>query len=126
MKAQKTRESGYPIVFRTAFGNVALASPRFYRCDCQPADTGTFSPLAELFTEHTAPELLYLETRWASLISFSLTVALLTDVLPIADTTNPETVRCHRHKVAPHCRSLSSLPRFLMLSSGCAGRGISD
>jgi hypothetical protein len=25
---------------------------------------GHFSPLAELFTEHTAPELLYLESRW--------------------------------------------------------------
>jgi hypothetical protein len=51
----------YPIVFRTAFGNVALASPRFYRCRCYPADTGTFSLLTELFTEHTAPELLYLD-----------------------------------------------------------------
>ena len=26
-----------PIVFRTAFGTVPLASPRFYRCRCQPA-----------------------------------------------------------------------------------------
>jgi hypothetical protein len=50
----------YPIVFRTAFGHVPLASPRFYRCRCHPADSQTFSPLAELFTEHTAPELLYL------------------------------------------------------------------
>src|SRR3954447_14156152 len=90
----------YPIVFRTVFGNVTLSSPRFYRCGCQPADSQTFSPLAELFTEHTAPELLYLETRWASLISFGLTAALLKDVLPVADTTNPETVRCHLHKVA--------------------------
>ena len=47
----------YPIVFRTAFGHVPLASPRFYRCGCHPADSQTFSPLAELFTEHTAPEL---------------------------------------------------------------------
>jgi hypothetical protein len=90
----------YPIVFRTVFGNVTLSSPRFYRCGCQPADSQTFSPLAELFTEHTAPELLYLESRWASLISFGMTAALLKDVLPVADTTNPETVRCHVHKVA--------------------------
>src|SRR3954451_9614576 len=90
----------YPIVFRTVIGNVTLSSPRFYRCGCQPADSQTFSPLAELFTEHTAPELLYLETRWASLISFGMTAALLKDVLPVADTTNPETVRCHLHKVA--------------------------
>src|SRR5688572_23225115 len=71
-----------------------------YRCRCHPADSQTFSPLTELFTEHTAPELLYLETRWASLISFGMTAALLKDVLPIADTTNPETVRCHLHRVA--------------------------
>jgi hypothetical protein len=90
----------YPIVFRTVFGNVTISSPRFYRCGCQPADSRTFSPLAELFTEHTAPELLYLESRWASLISFGMTAALLKDVLPVADTTNPETVRCHLHKVA--------------------------
>jgi hypothetical protein len=90
----------YPIVFRTVFGNVALASPRFYRCGCQPGDSRTFSPLTELFTEHTAPELLYLETRWASLISFGMTAALLKDVLPVAGTTNPETVRQHLHKVA--------------------------
>jgi hypothetical protein len=90
----------YPIIFRTAFGNVPLVSPRFYHCRCHPADSMTFSPLAELFTEHTAPELLYLETRWASLISFGMAAALLKDVLPVAGTTNPETVRQHLHKVA--------------------------
>jgi hypothetical protein len=90
----------YPIVFRSVFGNVTLSSPRFYRCGCQPADSQTFSPLTELFTEHTAPELLYLESRWASLVSFGLTAALLKDVLPVAGTTNPETVRQHLHRVA--------------------------
>jgi hypothetical protein len=90
----------YPIVFRTVFGHVPLASPRFYRCRCHPADSQTFSPLAKLFTEHTAPELLYLESRWASLISFGMTAALLRDVLPVASTTNSETARQHLHKVA--------------------------
>jgi hypothetical protein len=52
----------------------------------------------ELFSEHTAPELLYLETRWGSLISFGMTAALLKDVLPVAGT--PETVRQHLHRVA--------------------------
>src|SRR6187431_3407235 len=88
------------IQFRTAFGTIPLNSPRFYRCRCQPSASKTFGPLGELFTEHTAPELLYLETKWASLVSFGLTAALLKDVLPVADTTNPETVRCHLHKVA--------------------------
>jgi len=97
---QLCRKGKYPIVFRTVFGNVTLSSPRYYRCGCHPADSQTFSPLTELFTEHTAPELLYLESRWASLISFGMTTALLKDVLPVADTTNPETVRQHLHKVA--------------------------
>lgn len=83
----------YPIVFHTVFGNVALSSPRFYRCGCQPVDSQTFSPLTEMFPEHTAPDPFYLESRWASLISFGMTAAFLRDVLPVADTTNPETVR---------------------------------
>lgn len=50
----------YPMTFRTPFGDVSLSSPRFYRCSCQPANIKTFSPLAELFTSHVAPEMLYL------------------------------------------------------------------
>jgi hypothetical protein len=94
------RKGKYLIIFRTVFGNATVSSPRFYRCGCQPGDSRTVSPLTELFTEYTAPELLYLESRWASLISFGMTAALLRDVLPVADTTNPETIRCHLHKVA--------------------------
>ena len=50
--------------------------------------------------EHTAPELLYLETRWASLLSFGLTAGLLKDVLPVDTRTNAATIRNHLHKVA--------------------------
>src|SRR5689334_20497287 len=89
-----------PIVFRTAFGTVRLASPRFHRCRCQPAEPKTFSPLSELFTEHTAPELLYLETKWASLVSFELTARLLNEVLPLAGTATACTVRRHLHRIA--------------------------
>ena len=60
------------LLFRTAFGTIPLVSPRLHRCACQPAASKTFSPLTALFTEHTAPELLYLETRWASLVSYRL------------------------------------------------------
>ena len=48
------------IQFRTAFG-APLASPCFHLCRCQSSVSKTFSPLSELFTEHTAPELLYLD-----------------------------------------------------------------
>src|SRR5947209_18001514 len=64
---RRRRSKGpYPILFRTAFGTVPLASPRFHRCRCQPAEPKTVSPLTELLTAHTTPELLYLKTRWAS------------------------------------------------------------
>ena len=55
--------------FRSAFGTITLSSPRFHRCPCQPGAAKTFSPLNLLLTERIAPELLYLETRWASLVS---------------------------------------------------------
>src|SRR3954452_988616 len=86
------------LLFRTTFGTVPLVSPRVHRCVCQPAASKTFSPLTALFTEHTAPELLYLETRWASLVSYDLTV--LKDVLPVDTRTNAATIRNHLHKVS--------------------------
>jgi hypothetical protein len=88
------------ILFRTAFGAIPLVSPRFHRCACRSTASKTFSPLTELFTEHTAPELLYLETRWSSLVSFGLTADLLKDILPIGATTNACTIRRHLHKIA--------------------------
>src|SRR3954447_2884790 len=73
------------------------------------------SPLTALFTEHTAPELLYLETRWASLVSFGLTAGLLKDVLPIDARTNAATIRNHLHKVATRQEAElgDERPRFL-------------
>jgi len=88
------------LLFRTAFGTIPLVSPRVHRCACQLAGSKTFSPLTALFTGHTAPELLYLETRWASLMSFGLTAGLLKDVLPVDARTNAATIRNHLHKVA--------------------------
>lgn len=59
--------------------------------------------MTELFTERTAPELLYLESKWASLVSYGLTADLLKDVLPIGTTANASTLRNHLHKVARRC-----------------------
>src|SRR5215213_4932295 len=103
------------LLFRTAFGTIPLVSPRLHRCACQPAGSKTFSPLTALFTEHTAPELLYLETRWASLMSFGLTAGLLKDVLPVDVRTNAATIRNHLHKVATRQEAElgDERPRFL-------------
>jgi hypothetical protein len=88
------------LTFRSAFGNVRLSSPRYYHCECRSSPTKTFSPLTGLLTEHTSPELLYLETKWASLVSYGMTIDLLKDVLPIVSTASGATVRNHLHRVA--------------------------
>jgi hypothetical protein len=90
------------LVFRTAFGILRLPSPRLVHCHCHTG-TKTFSPLTGLFTEHTAPELLYLESKWASLVSYGLTADLLKEVLPIGTTANASTLRNHLHQVARRC-----------------------
>ena len=64
-------------VFRTVFGSLPVHSPRLTHCACQTQDTQSFSPLAALLPEHTTPELLYLETKWAALTSYGVSVKLL-------------------------------------------------
>jgi hypothetical protein len=82
-------------VFRTVFGALPIDSPRLYHCPCQVHATTSFSPLATLLPERTTPELLYLETKWAALMSYGLTVKLLQDVLPIDEPQEAVTIRNH-------------------------------
>ena len=58
------------IVFRTVFGKLELASARLRCCPCQHGGQASTGPLVELLREHTAPELVYLESKWSSLISY--------------------------------------------------------
>jgi hypothetical protein len=82
-------------VFRTVFGGLPVDSPRLYHCACRAPATTSFSPLATLLPERTTPELLYLETKWAALMSYGLTVKLLQDVLPIDEPLEAVTIRNH-------------------------------
>jgi hypothetical protein len=93
-------KSSHRLTFQTLFGNVEIRSPRWSHCGCQAQPTKTFSPLPELLDEHVSPERLYLESKWASLISFELAARLLQDTLPIAETINAATVRNHLHQIA--------------------------
>src|SRR5713101_1176594 len=88
-------KGSHHIVFRTVFGDLPVDSPRFTHCPCQPHETESFSPLAELLPEHTTPELLYLETTWASLSSYGTSVKLLQDVLPFDEPLEAVTIRHH-------------------------------
>lgn len=69
--------------YRTLFGKLCLRSPRLLACACQPSAQSSFSPLTSILAEHISPELSYLESKWASLMSYGMTVKLLEDVLPL-------------------------------------------
>jgi len=71
------------LIYRTVFGKLELESPRYYTCDCQLRTHKSESPLAAYLDERTSPELLYLQTKWAALMSYGLTANLLNDVLPL-------------------------------------------
>ena len=96
-KEQTTR------VLRTLFGTVRLTSPRLYHCGCQTHTTTTFRPLTELLSASTTPELLFLETKWASLISYGMTAQVLKDFLPLDATLNATTIQNHTLAVAQRC-----------------------
>jgi len=96
----RRKKGHHDLTFRTLFGDVRLRSPRLHHCRCQDHDTETFSPLVRLLEEKVAPEFLYLETKWASLVSYGMSANMLKDVLPIDEKLNASTVRNHLLKMA--------------------------
>jgi hypothetical protein len=95
---QHRRKGRKSIMMRTVFGKLQLDSPRFYRCSCQQNQNRSYSPLAQKLPERTTPELKYLQTKWASLMSYGLTTDILEEVLPIQ--ANTKTIRRQVHQVA--------------------------
>ncbi|SDY83088.1 ISKra4 family transposase [Hymenobacter psychrophilus] len=92
------KKGSYPLQLKTLFGNVTVDSPRYY---LPPTEAGpkTFSLLQHLFPQHVTPELLYLETKWASLIPYQKTADLLHDVLPLSAKLTGTTIQQHLHAV---------------------------
>ena len=73
------------------------------------------SPLAEL-RERVSPEMLYLETKFASLVSYGLTVGLLGELLPLERPIGAERVRRHLFRVAEaHETELALAPTSITL-----------
>ena len=85
----RAHKDAHPIVVRTLFGTLRLRSPRWHQCPCQPLTTRTFSPLAATLPERTTPELLYLESKFAGLVSYGLSARLLAETLPIGRACTP-------------------------------------
>src|SRR5262245_58153077 len=85
---------------RTLFGTFQLYSPRLEHCDCTRGKTSSFRPLSALLTESVAPELLYMEAKWSSLVSYGMSLDALKDFLPLDITLDVKTVRYDTLKVA--------------------------
>jgi hypothetical protein len=99
--SRRGSNGSYPVLFRTLYGDVPLASPRLHRCACQgKAGPATVSPLRDLLPSHVAPERLYLEARWSSLVPYAAAAGLLADVLPVTSGANATTLRQHVLRVA--------------------------
>ena len=93
-------KAGGTTEIKTLFGAVRIANPRWERCACQEGGPETFRPATGWLRGRTSPELLYLETKWASLLPFAKVAELLREVLPVDEATNHETIRRHLHATA--------------------------
>jgi hypothetical protein len=96
---KRLHKGEHPIVYRTLFGKLRLQSSRLYHCPCQEHAGRSFSPLAELLQERSAPELLYVESRFAALMSYGLTADVLQELLPLGGTIQATTIRNHAQQV---------------------------
>ncbi len=91
------------ITYRTPFGKLKISSPRFYTCTCDTTKGKSFSPIAKLLSERTSPELLYLQSKWSSLMSYGMTVDLLEEILPL--NTNVASTLFNSRKIAERIES---------------------
>ena len=95
------RKGRHSLAVRSLFGTLKLSSPRLYYCKCDSEHVGrSFSPLALKLPDRTLPERLYLESKWASLMSYGLTTRLLEDTLPLEGTLTVNSVRNHAYRTA--------------------------
>jgi hypothetical protein len=97
---ERTCKGHHRIVVRTPLGKLTLDSPQLYRCPCEAQGPKSFSPLAERMPERTSPELVYLETKFAALVSYGLSLKLLEEVLPIGQALSTRTIRRQVHHAA--------------------------
>ena len=117
--SRRRGNGSYPVLFRILYGDVPLASPRLHRCACEGGDgPATLSPLRDLIPGHVAPERLYLEARWASLVPYAAAAGLLADVLPVASGTNATTLRQHVMRVAERAEGELGKEQFSFID-GC-------
>jgi hypothetical protein len=79
---------------------VAVDSPRYRSCPCRVREVATVSPLTTVLTEHTTPETVYMQARFAAVMSYRPAAALLGEVFPLGRTLHAAGVREQTHRVA--------------------------
>ena len=112
-----SKDSGVAPV-KTVFGQVNVPNPRWNRCVCETQGSRTFRPAKAWLVGRTSPELLYLETKWASLIPFAKVADLLKDVLPVGDSANQQTICNHLQTTAERMEQELGDERQLNLFEG--------
>ncbi|MGH3752738.1 MAG: ISKra4 family transposase [Pseudonocardiaceae bacterium] len=115
------RKDTRTITIRTLFGTLHLDSPRFIACPCRADDAeerATFSPLAEILAQRSTPELIYLQARFAAVMSFDLAGRLLGEVLPLGRTLHGSAVRDQVTAVARRLEGELG-PERSMFAEGC-------
>ncbi|WP_156901811.1 hypothetical protein [Azohydromonas australica] len=74
------------IVYRTVYGKGHLDSPRLYsacgRCGTHITPARSFSPLADVLPERTHPQWLWLQSRYAAVMSYRQAQTFLRDAFP--------------------------------------------
>jgi hypothetical protein len=113
---RRSLKGHHPLIFRTAFGVLRLNGERLRSCPCAERPIGSTNPLAALLRERVSPEMLYLQTKFASLMSYGLTVRLLGKLLPLERPIGAEQARRHLFRVAEaHEAELASAPSSVTL-----------
>ena len=103
------------LTYRSLFGKLQLKCDRLFHCDCQSHEKKSVSPLSDLLPERTAPELLYLETKFAALMSFEQSAQLLAEVLPVDEQLNAATVRNHTQQMAQRLEAELGDEQFMFI-----------
>jgi hypothetical protein len=106
------------LVYHSLFGKLNLHTTRLFQCGCQPHEKKSISPLSDLLSERTTPELLYLESKFAALMSYGQSAKLLAEVLPIDEHLSAATVRNHTQQVAERLEAELGDEQFMFVE-GC-------
>lgn len=80
---QRAIHGYHTLTYRTLFGELHFKSPRLVECYCHSHIKVTFSPIAKILTQHTAPEYVYLQSEWASIMSYNEAAKRLAEILPV-------------------------------------------